>query len=110
MIAAILNFRFLLYPLIPSLNPTAHVQRIKMKGSTLVISDLHLKSTEPFKYAGDLRNFVETKQISNLIVNGDLFNSPEDARDALGNPPEAAALSRELGLDRLPLNLFWVLG
>lgn len=109
-IAAILNFRFLLYPLIPSLNPTAHVPRIKLKGSTLVISDLHLKSAEPFKYSGELRNFIETKQISNLIVNGDFFNSPEDARDVLGNPPKATALFRELGLDGLPLNLFWVLG
>ena len=109
-IGLFLNFRFLLYPLIPSLNPTAQTKQIKLRGSTLVISDLHLKSNQPFKYPSDLRNFIETREVSNLIVNGDLFNSSEDARKVLGSPPETPGVLGELGLDGLPLNLFWVVG
>ena len=109
-IGVFLNFRFLLYPVIPSLNPTAHTKQIKLRGSTLVISDLHLKSNQPFKYPSDLRNFIEARQVSNLIVNGDLFDSSEDARKVLGSPPETAGVLGELGLDGLPLNLFWVVG
>lgn len=108
--AVFLNFRFLLYPLIPRLNPTAHMEQIKLRGNTLIISDLHLKPTEPFKYANDLRHFIETKQVSSLIINGDLFNSPKDALKILGNPPTASRIFGELGLDGLSLNLFWILG
>jgi predicted phosphodiesterase len=106
----ILNFRFLLYPAVPSLNPLAHARQVRLRGNTLFISDLHLKSTEPFKYAKDLRSFIETTQVSNLIVNGDLFYSPKDARRVLGSSPDAASILGKLGLDGLPLNLFWVLG
>jgi len=109
-IGVFLNFRFLLYPLIPSLNPTVHTKQVKLRGSTLVISDLHLKSNQPFKYPSDLRNFIETREVSNLIVNGDLFDSSDDARKVLGSPPETAGVLGELGLDGLPLNLFWVIG
>jgi UDP-2,3-diacylglucosamine pyrophosphatase LpxH len=106
-VGVLLNFRFLLYPLIPSLNPTAHTEHIKLDGNTLFISDLHLKPEQPFEYANDLRHFIETRQVSNLVVNGDLFNSPEDARKALENPSDLIA---KLGLDNPSLKLFWVKG
>lgn len=99
-----------MYPLIPSLNPVAHAKQLSLTGKTLLISDLHLKSGQSFKHSEDLKKFIESRNVSNLIVNGDWFNSPKDAQEFLGNPPSGSRALKVLGLDGLPLNVFWVLG
>jgi len=108
-IASLLNFRFLFYPLFPSLNPTAHKEQIKLKGETLFISDLHLKSDREFEYAHHLRAFLESRHVENLVVNGDLFNSPEDAHAILRDQAPDSVL-RRLGLNGVEINYFWVIG
>jgi UDP-2,3-diacylglucosamine pyrophosphatase LpxH len=109
LIALLANFRFLMYPLIPALNPVAHARRFRLKANTLFISDLHLKSNQPFSHANDLRNFVQRNNVSNLVVDGDLFDSHKDARKILKKWSQTGAL-KALGLGDLPVNLFWVLG
>jgi predicted phosphodiesterase len=109
LIALLANFRFLMYPLIPALNPVVHAESFRLKGSTLFISDLHLKSNQSSDHANDLRNFIETNNVSNLVVDGDLFDSPKDAREILRTWSQTDAI-KTLGLGNLPVNLFWVLG
>jgi predicted phosphodiesterase len=108
--AGVANYRFLMYPLIPSLNPATHANKLRLKGTTLFISDLHLKSNRPFNYAADLRRFVETNNVSNLVVNGDLFDSPRDAREILSSQRSENGALMKLGLEGLSMNSFWVLG
>jgi predicted phosphodiesterase len=107
--ASVLNFKFLFYPLFPSLNPTAHKEHLKLNGKTLFISDLHLESERVFEYSRELRAFIESGQVSNLVVNGDLFNSPEDAQAVLADTGPDSVL-RRLGLEGLQVNCFWVIG
>jgi predicted phosphodiesterase len=110
LVAGVANYRLLLYPLIPSLNPATNANRLRLKGITLFISDVHLKSDRPFNYAADLRRFVETNNVSNLVVDGDLFDNPRDAREILsGQRSEKSALMK-LGLGGLSVNSYWVLG
>jgi UDP-2,3-diacylglucosamine pyrophosphatase LpxH len=94
-LASVLNFRFLLYPLIPSLNPLTSTRQLTLTGNTLFIADLHLRAGHPFKFAKDLRNFVEQRHVSNLVVVGDLFDSPKDAQEILSN----SSISTILGLE-----------
>ena len=108
-VAVFLNFRLLLYPLIPSLNPLTHAEQLNLSGSTLFISDLHLRAGGSFRFAKDLRNFAETMKVSNLVIVGDLFDSRKDARRILGNGSFQAFLEM-LGLYGLPINIFWVTG
>lgn len=110
LIVALVNFRFLMYPLISSLNPVAHAKRLSLRGNTLFISDLHLKSDQPFEYAKDLRNFIETHNVSNLVIDGDFFDSPRDAQQILGGSRSKSSALKVLGLEGLPVNMFWVLG
>lgn len=105
-----LNFRFLMYPIFPGLNPILYARRFTIGGNTLFISDLHLKSDQPFKYAKELRSFIEANRVPNLVINGDLFDSPVDAGRVLGNPSATGGLLEKLGLNGLPLRLSWVLG
>jgi predicted phosphodiesterase len=107
LVAILLNFRFLTYPLIPSLNPTAHAEQLRLKGNTLFISDLHLKANHPFDHGKDLRNFIETNKVSNLIINGDLFDSPRAAQQILDRE---SGIPKALGVEGISLNLFWVIG
>jgi len=112
-VAAILailgNFRFLLYPLIPSLNPVAHASRLRLKGNTLFISDLHLESGRPFKYSEDLSRFIQANNVSNLVIDGDLFDSPWDARQMLKSDPKNNVFNF-ITSETPGVNLFWVTG
>ena len=110
LIATLVNFRFLMYPLIPSMNPVTHAKRLSLRGSILFISDLHLKSDQPFEYAGELRNFIENKNVSNLIINGDLFDSPKDAQEIFHISQPNVSLLDVLGLEGLSLDMYWVTG
>lgn len=75
----------------------------------MFISDFHLEAGRPFRYAKDLRAFVQREHISNFVVNGDLFNSPEDAIEILRDAGSNGLLER-LGLNSLAVNFFWVVG
>jgi len=107
-IAIAINFRFLMYPLIPSLNPVTHATKVRLKGNTLFISDLHLRLNPPFKYSNDLRRFIEANNVSNLIVDGDLFDSPEDAQEMVDF--DSNSLFSVLKTVGTSVNLFWVVG
>jgi len=103
----IVNFRFLMYPLIPSLNPVTHASKLRLNGNTLFVSDLHLRLGRSFKYSSNLRRFVEANDVSNLVIDGDLFDSPKDAERMLGSDLKNSVLNV---LSSEGLNLFWVLG
>ena len=110
LITAIVNFRFLMYPIIPSLNPTLYSKHLSLQGNTLFISDLHLRSNGSFRYAKDLRNFIELNNVSNLIIDGDLFDSPKDAQEILNILHSGGSVLNVLGLEGLRVNTFWVMG
>jgi predicted phosphodiesterase len=99
------NFRFLLYPLHPELNPLFGAKTRELTGITLFISDLHVRSA-PFDFASELRAAVEREKVSNLVIDGDLYDSPSDADRLL----RATSVKRMLGLAEIPLNVYWVLG
>lgn len=105
----VLNFRFLLYPLFPSLNPLRDAKRITLNGPSLFISDLHLRANRPFRYSQSLRHVLEARHVSNLFVVGDLFNSPGDARKIMAKDP-AHSIAGLLGFDNLPIKVFFVQG
>ncbi len=106
---ALVNFRFLLYPVIPSLNPITKAKQLALTGNTLFISDLHIRARRSFEFASDLRSFIEQNHVSNLVIVGDLFQSPKDARKILGDSPITATM-KILGLDGLFARVFWVTG
>jgi UDP-2,3-diacylglucosamine pyrophosphatase LpxH len=112
-VAAILaisgNFRFLLYPLIPSLNPVSHASRLRLKGNTLFISDLHLEWDRPFKYSQDLSRFIQANSVTNLVIDGDLFDSPWDAQEMLKSDPKNNVFNL-FSSEGSGVNLFWVTG
>jgi predicted phosphodiesterase len=110
LIAAFVNFRFLMYPFVPSMNPVAQARRLNLTGNTLLISDLHLKAHRPFEYAKKLRSFIEKNRVSNLVIDGDFFDSPKDARKLLDSSQSEKRLLELLGLTGLPLAVYWVIG
>ena len=110
LITVLVNFRFLIYPLVPSLNPVVRAKRLSLSGNTLFISDLHLRSNQPFSHAKDLRYFVETNNVSNLVIDGDLFDSPEDGQEILGTSRSEGGVMNSLGLEGSSVNMFWVVG
>jgi UDP-2,3-diacylglucosamine pyrophosphatase LpxH len=109
-ITVLVNFRFLMYPVVPSLNPVIRAKRLRLSGNTLFISDLHLRSNQAFSYAKDLRNFIETNNVSNLVIDGDLFDSPKDGRKILGTTRSEGGVLKALGLEGSSTNIFWVVG
>jgi UDP-2,3-diacylglucosamine pyrophosphatase LpxH len=104
----LLNFQFLLYPIHATLNPMKHASRLTLTGSTLFISDLHLKAGRPFPYSLGLREVLETRNVSNLVIVGDLFDTPEDAGNIVANTSQPVA--KILGFDGLTLKAFFVYG
>ena len=102
------NFRFLLYPLLPSLNPFVSATSLNLEDNTFFISDLHLSAKHPFPYTDNLHNVLRQHQVSNLVVVGDLFDSPEDAEILEGD--RKVSIPTILGVDRLPIALFFVHG
>ena len=108
-LAAIVNFPFLLYRYVPSLNPTRGAPQVTLKGNVLFISDLHLRGDRSFKYSENLRHFVEQHQVSSLIIVGDLFNTPKDAKVILArrSPPTILSI---LGVNGFRVQVFLVEG
>jgi len=108
-IAVLVNFRFLLYPLFPQLNPMRSATRLNLKGNALFISDLHLRAGQPFAYSAALHELLNRRRVSNLIVDGDLFDSPKDAGKIL-DKATSPSIGDILGLDDLPVRVFFVDG
>ena len=103
------NFPFLLYPLMPRLNPFTKATDITLEGNILFISDLHLRAEHSFEYTDNMHKILEQRQVSNLVVVGDLFDTPEDAKEILA-ADGVAAIPRILGVGSLPIALFFVHG
>lgn len=108
-LGALMNFRFLLYPFLPKLNPMRTAMRLNLDGNALFISDLHLRACQPFVYSAALHELMKNRHVSNLIVVGDLFDSPRDARKIL-DKATSPAIGDILGLDDLPVKAFFVNG
>ena len=108
-IVALMIFRFLLYPLSPRLNPIRNATRLDLKGNSLFISDLHLRAGQPFAYSAAVHELLKGRRVSNLIVDGDLFDSPGDARKML-DKAASPSIGDILGLDDLPVKVFFVDG
>lgn len=109
LVLSVLNFRFLLYPLFPRLNPLEDAKRISLKGPTLFISDLHLQTSRSFRHTKSIRDVLEARHVSNMIIVGDLFDSPGAARKIMAEDPEHS-IARILGFDGLPIEVFFVQG
>jgi len=105
---AVANFRFLLYPLLPMLNPIATATSLALEGNTFFISDLHLSADNPFPYTQNLHSVLRQHQVSNLVVVGDLFDSPEDAE--ILEADRTVSIPTILGINDLPIALFFVHG
>lgn len=109
LLLVIFNFRFLLYPVVPSLNPIRNAKRLTLDGSSLFISDLHLKAHRPFQYSDSIRRVLQERNVSNLIVVGDLFDSPEDGR-IIARECAGATIADILGVRDSPVKAFFVEG
>jgi len=72
----LINTPCILYPLIPSLNPYIDVKSYSLLGSSLFISDLHLSRNVEVKVYSRIGKFVRENNISNIVIVGDLFDSP----------------------------------
>ena len=108
-IFSFINFRFLLYPLMPSLNPVKAATRLTLEGNILFISDLHLRAEHSFDYTDNLHKILQQRRVTNLVVVGDLFDSPDDAEKML-SAKRAMGITKILGVDNLPIALFFVHG
>jgi len=105
-VAILTNFRFLLYPFKSKLNPLTTAKKCGLTGNTLFISDLHLRASTPFPFTEQLQACVKRENIENLVIDGDLFDSPEDAEKIL----RSADKLDFLGLREVPLKSYWILG
>jgi len=100
------DFRFLLYPFRPGLNPLTTAKKYDLSGNTLFISDLHLRAPTPFPFTKELRTCVERENIKNLVIVGDLFHSPSDAEKILQTDDNLEFL----GLQDISLKTYWIIG
>jgi UDP-2,3-diacylglucosamine pyrophosphatase LpxH len=108
-IISLVNFRFLTYSLFPQSNPMRTAKRFTLDGNVFFISDLHFRVDQPFNYSNNLRRVLQERQVSQLVVVGDLFDSPEDAQRMLEGEG-ATQILRILGADNLPLKAYFVHG
>jgi UDP-2,3-diacylglucosamine pyrophosphatase LpxH len=108
-IFSLVNFRFLTYPLFPQTNPMRTAKHVTLDVNVFFISDLHLRADHPFNYSNNLRRVLQERQVSQLVVVGDLFDSPEDAHRMLEGE-EATRILRILGADRLSIKAYFVHG
>ena len=105
-VAIFTDFRFLLYPFRSKMNPLTTARKYELTGNTLFISDLHLRANTPFPFTEQLRACVNRENIENLVIDGDLFDSPEDAEKIL----RTADKLDFLGLQEVPLKCYWIRG
>ena len=108
LVGLFVEFRFLLYPFSSSINPLTNAKQYELTRNTLFISDLHLRAKAPFQFTQELRSCVNEEEIANLVIDGDLFDSPEDAERILGM--ESDDQLEFLGLKNIQLNTYWILG
>ena len=105
----VFNFRFLIYPLNPNLNPMTNATHTSLDGTSLFISDLHLRSDSHFQHSDAIRHVLQDRRVSNLIVVGDLFDSPEDAL-AIAGTSTGSPIADILGARDLPIKGFFIEG
>jgi UDP-2,3-diacylglucosamine pyrophosphatase LpxH len=105
----IINFRFLLYPLMPRLNPMTNAKHVSLDGVSLFISDLHLRADRQFQHRDAIRQLLHERHVSNLIVVGDLFDSPEDGRQIVGGST-GSPIADILGVRDMPIRAFFIEG
>ena len=106
---SLFDFRFLLYPVVPGLNPMRNATRLRLEGHSLFISDLHLRAGRPFLYTDAIRRVLAEREVLNLIVVGDLFNTPEDGAMITGGSA-GSAIADILGVRDLPIQAFFIEG
>ncbi len=86
-----LNFRFIFYRIMP----IRIENKIKINGDVLFISDLHIKDN----FLG-LGSFLEKNKIKNIVIVGDLFDSPKYYKKLGKNDVERVhKIPKILGLD-----------
>jgi UDP-2,3-diacylglucosamine pyrophosphatase LpxH len=107
--ALVYNFHFLLYPLFPRLNPMRNARRVNLSGPTVFISDLHLKAGRPFQHSEAIGRVLKERHVSNLIVVGDLFDSPGDVH-MLASRSAESTIAGILGVGDLSVNAYFVEG
>ncbi len=118
----ILGLPILFYPLgvIPNLSnypptldplPCINPVTVFLEGPTLFISDLHLTHNEDYSRFSNLPSFILARGIRNLVIVGDLFNSPSDSLKILGEVGDEAnanKISHLLGLNGTIQHLYFV--
>lgn len=96
------------YP-IPCLNP----EKIELEGATLFLGDLHLTYREDsFRFSG-LAQFILRNEVRNLIIVGDLFDTPGEAKkilDSHENIEAAQVIFNRLGLHDETVKAYFVKG
>ncbi len=93
--------------------PCVEPELVELEGPTLFIGDLHLSHGEdPSRFLG-LAQFVSDRGVENLVIVGDLFDSPRNARKILGSSSDEDAVHtilRYLGLNDSVVKLYFVKG
>jgi hypothetical protein len=93
--------------------PFGNPETVELLGPTLFIADIHLTHEEEPSRLSGLFQFVSARSVRNLVVVGDLFDSPNDAREILGSSKGEDAVSsifRFLGLNDNGSMIFFVRG
>lgn len=109
----VFGFSFLLYPLGILPKPQIDPNAVALEGPTLFIADLHVAREEDSPRFLGLAEFISANHVRNLVIVGDLFDSPDDAWRLLGSSTgrEASqAIRRVLGLGNGTVNLYFLRG
>ncbi len=96
------------YP-IPCVNP----EEIELIGTTLFLGDIHLTFGEDSSRLSGISQFILSNEVKNLIVVGDLFNSPQDAEKILGTKygvDSAHIILNSIGLTDENIKVYFVKG
>jgi hypothetical protein len=108
----IFSLPYLFYPL--AQRPCSSTEQLALRGSTLFLGDLHIRGSNEIGRFAPLREFIVNFKVRNLVIVGDIFDSPGVwARISLDfGGPEAAQLGMVdvLNLRGLAITVLLVLG
>lgn len=113
LLPALCGLHFLFYPLGVVPKPKVNSEPVLLDGSTLFIGDLHLGRPDDSERFSDLAGFISRHNVTNVVIVGDLFNSPRDTRRVLDSSTggEAAQLIlQRLGLSNIRIHVYLVRG
>ncbi len=102
-----INIPCILYPLIPSLNPYVDIKSYSLSAPSLFVSDLHLSENIEARTYSRIGKFIRENNILNIIIVGDLFNSPNAYRYASYSELIVKAIN---ALNISNVNVYYVLG